>query len=98
MSGEPFALAVIISLTQELCLEFFTSKINSLLANKSSCVLSNVPGPNDILAVREAAESKTSHSGLHRGIILGSGCPYLLMEDKSLLESKGMRLFYQILN
>lgn len=83
--------AAIVSFTQELCPKFFTTKINSFLANKWSCVLSNVPAPNDILTVRGSQVKDIK-------AILEAGCPFLLMEDKSLLESKGMRLFYQILN
>ncbi|XP_068682028.1 putative diacyglycerol O-acyltransferase MT1468 [Montipora foliosa] len=52
VSGEPLALAAIIYLSQELSPEFLTSKLNAFLGKKTSCILSNVPGPNDLLTVR----------------------------------------------
>ena len=51
-SGEPFASAAIIFLGQELLPEFLTSKFNRFLANKASCVISNVPGPQQPFTVK----------------------------------------------
>ncbi|XP_067052664.1 putative diacyglycerol O-acyltransferase MT1809 [Acropora muricata] len=51
-SGESFVTASLLSSTQELCPQFLSSKLNVLLADKASCVFSNVPGPQHILSVR----------------------------------------------
>ena len=51
-SGEPLASAAIIFLAQELLPEFLTSKFNRFVANKASCVVSNVPGPQQPFTIK----------------------------------------------
>ena len=51
VSGEPLGSAAVIYLSNELFPEFFTRKINTFIAEKASCVLSNVPGPQYLLTV-----------------------------------------------
>lgn len=50
-SGEPLASAAFMILTNELCPEFVISHVNTFIAEKASCVLSNVPGPQYFLTV-----------------------------------------------
>ena len=51
-SGEYLAMAAMIILTNELTPEFVVSNIGDFLAQKTSCVLSNVPGPQNFLTVK----------------------------------------------
>ena len=51
VSGEPLGSGAFMYLTNELCPEFFTRKTNTFIAEKTSCVLSNVPGPQYLLTV-----------------------------------------------
>lgn len=51
VSGEPLGSAAVMFLSNELCPEFLIRKINTFLAQKASCVLSNVPGPQHMLTV-----------------------------------------------
>ena len=50
-SGEYLAMAGMIILTNELTPEFVVSNISDFIAQKASCVLSNVPGPQNFLMV-----------------------------------------------
>jgi len=50
-SGEYLAMAAMIILTNELTPEFVVSNLSDFLAQKASCVLSNVPGPQNFLTV-----------------------------------------------
>ena len=51
VSAEPLASAFIIHLTQELLPEFLSSKVNTFVVSKASCVFSNLPGPQFTLTV-----------------------------------------------
>lgn len=51
VSGKPLASAAIMMLSNELCPEFLVRPINTFLTEKASCVLSNVPGPQQSLIV-----------------------------------------------
>lgn len=51
LSGEYLAIAAMIILTNELTPEFVVSNISDFIAQKTSCVLSNVPGPQNFLTV-----------------------------------------------
>lgn len=50
-SGEPLSTAAVMMLSNELCPEFLIRRINTFVAQKASCVLSNVPGPQHLLTV-----------------------------------------------
>lgn len=50
-SGEYLAMAALIILTNELTPEFLVGNISDFIAQKASCVLSNVPGPQNFLTV-----------------------------------------------
>lgn len=50
-SGEYLAMAAMIILTNELTPEFVVRNISDFIAQKTSCVLSNVPGPQNFLMV-----------------------------------------------
>lgn len=50
-SGEPMGAAAVMYLSNELCPEFLIGRINTFMAQKASCVLSNVPGPQHFLTV-----------------------------------------------
>ena len=51
-SGESFVTANLLFISQELCPQFLTSKFNTFLADKASCVFSNVPGPQHMFSVK----------------------------------------------
>lgn len=51
VSGEPLASAGVMMLTNELVPEFLIRIVNTFIAQKASCVLSNVPGPQYPLTV-----------------------------------------------
>ena len=51
-SGESLVTASFLSLSQELCPHFLTSKVNAFLSDKATCVFSNVQGPQGMLSVR----------------------------------------------
>lgn len=50
-SGEPLATACVMMLSNEFFPEFMIKRINTVITEKSSCVLSNVPGPQHALSV-----------------------------------------------
>ena len=50
-SGEYLAMASMIILTNELTPEFVVGNLSDFIAQKASCVLSNVPGPQNFLTV-----------------------------------------------
>ncbi|XP_022784393.1 uncharacterized protein LOC111324979 [Stylophora pistillata] len=50
-SGEPLATACVMMLSNELLPEFVIRKINTVITEKASCVLSNVPGPQNSLSI-----------------------------------------------
>lgn len=50
-SGEHLAMAAMIILTNELTPEFMVGSISDFIAQKATCVLSNVPGPQHFLTM-----------------------------------------------
>ena len=53
ISGEPLGMAAAMYLTVEFCPEFVTRPLNTFITRKSSCVLSNVPGPQHLLSLKD---------------------------------------------
>ncbi|XP_068675168.1 putative diacyglycerol O-acyltransferase Rv1760 [Montipora foliosa] len=51
-SGAPLVTVGMFYATQETCPRFLTSFLNNLLTKKSSCVFSNLPGPQHMLKVK----------------------------------------------
>ena len=51
-SGAPLVFSGFLSFSQAVCPRFLTNRLNTFITKKSSCVFSNLPGPQHMLTVK----------------------------------------------